>query len=238
MIFWSSVFLSLSCILSAGDAVLVGRQGSASGGKTCQLNKWDILFFLSSWQMFNLGIWQNYLATTQVADPYRIASFLCGLLTIFYIVRSDIKISAAISREAVKEWLMWTIILLGILLPIGFSIGFLRWNPKLEMNLLKTIILDYFIFVAITEELVWRGLFYNLAKRIMSDKSALLLTTAFFAVIYTHIASGGHFPNWPYVGMAFLAGGAYGISYYRTGNILVPILIHGTVDSIWRIFFS
>lgn len=224
MIFWLSVFLSLLCILK-----------TESEGR---INRWDILFFLSSWQMFNFKIWQNYLATAQVSDPYRIASLLCALLTVFYLIRRGIKISAKISSEAVKEWLMLTGILLGMLLPIGFSMGFLRWHPNLEMNFLMATLLDYFIFVAIVEELVWRGFIFNLLKRICGDALALGITTALFATIFSHIAGGGYFPNWPYAGMAFLAGGAYGISYHRTGNILVPILLHGTVDSIWRIFFS
>lgn len=235
MIFWLSILISLLCILSAkgGSASLAGQ----AGGKTCQLNRWDILFFLSSWQIFNLKIWQNYLSDTQISDPYRISSAICILLVCLYLSRREIKINFEISGKAIKEWLMWTGILLGILLPLGFSIGFLRWNPKLEIGFIGNKITDYFIFTAVIEELVFRGLVYNILKRTYDENLSLATTTVLFAMIPSHIASE-HFPNWPYAGMAFLAGSAYGISYKRTGNILVPILLHGTVDSIWRIFFS
>lgn len=224
MIFWSSIFLSLLCIFKTK--------------KENRLNFWDALFLTSSWQMFNMGIWQKYLSSTQVSDPYQIASITCAFLTISYLLRRGLEINLKISVKDVREYLLWVGTLLVILIPIGFFTGFLTWNPKLGMDFVKRTILDYFIFVAITEELVFRGLIFGLMKRVCDDIFSLIITTALFAVIFSHITSGGNFPNWPYVGMAFLAGGAYGISYYRTENILVPIMIHGTVDSIWRIFLS
>ncbi len=223
MLFWLTISLSLLCILRTE--------------KSRQLNRWDILFLTSSWQVFNLGIWTRYLEPA-VSDPYRTASIVCILLTALYMMRRGIGISLEISGEAIKEWLTWTIILVGTLVPIGVCIGFLRWNLRLQSDFLKTTLIDYFLFVAVVEELVFRGFIFNLLKRSWNGIFALLVTTVLFATIFSHIAGGGSFPNWPYVGMAFLAGSAYGISYHRTGNILIPILIHGTVDSAWRIFFS
>lgn len=224
MIFWLTIFLSLLCILRTEQ--------------TRQLNRWDILFFLSSWQTFNLGIWHRYLETTQISDPYRAASLICSLLVILYMIRRGLKISVEISGATIKEWLSWTIILSAVLISVGFHIGFLRWNPKLGTDFLKSTLIDYFLFVAAIEELVFRGFIFNLIKRTCNATFALAVTTILFATIWSHLAGHGQFPNWPYVGMALLAGAAYGISYYRTGNILVPILIHGTVDSIWKILFS
>ncbi len=244
MIFWLSILISLICILRTTPTPTGNRSSDRSvGEKYNEINRWDIIFFLSSWQMFNLGIWHKYLGDSGISYSYNVASVICSLLMIFYLIRRGIKLNFRISMRAAKEWLMWTGILLTILLPIGFSIGFLKMSPfgrslvGGESEFLRKTLLDYFIFVAVIEELVFRGFVFNLLKRTYDEKFSLMAVTILFAIIPSHIASG-HFPNWPYVGMAFLAGGAYGISYWRTNNILVPILIHGTVDSVWRILFS
>lgn len=223
MLFWTSIFLCLACIFKTE--------------KSKPINRWDFLFFFSNWQLFNLGTWENYLGAT-VSDPYRVASVICSLLTVLYILKRKIGMKITFSIRDLKEWLAWTAILMAILLPIGFYTGFLKWNPNLGTDFVKKTVLDYFLFVAVVEELTWRSFVQNLLKRMFGYGFAVAIATLMFATIHSHITAGGIFPNWPYVGMAFLAGGAYGISYHRTNNILVPILIHGTVDSVWRIFFS
>ncbi len=222
MIFWTSVFFSLFCILKTKP--------------THRMNAWDFLFFLSSWQMFNLGIWHGYLAATRVSDPYRIASSICLLLTFLYLLRRGLNPDMGISGTVFREYLVWTGFLC-MLIPVGLGIGFLTWNPRLDAGFIGNKILDYFFFVAPTEELVFRAFVFSLLKRTFGNLTSGALTTILFATIFSHITDG-HFPNWTYVGMAFAAGGVYTASYHRTDNLLVPILLHGTVDSVWKIFFS
>lgn len=224
MIFWLSIGLSVSCILKTKN--------------TESLNRWDILFFLSSWQIFNLKLWQSYLADSINGDPYALAAVILILLASWYAIRRKIKLGFNFSKND-----CWVVLyslggLALILIPLGLTAGFLKINPEFHQRPFLQIALGYFLLVAPSEELIFRGLMMNLLRKTFTDLPALFLTTLLFAGIYTHLSGNGVFPNWTYVGFAFIAGLSYGISYLESQSILVPIFIHGSVDTIWRIFLS
>ena len=52
-----------------------------------------------------------------------------------------------------------------MLIPVGLGIGFLTWNPRLDAGFIGNKILDYFFFVAPTEEVVFRAFVFSLLKR-------------------------------------------------------------------------
>lgn len=233
MVFWLSVALSIVCILYP--------ENRASGEKnriSCQLNKWDILFLLSSWQIFNLGYWQNYIANPPSEYSYNLSALLLILLAIKYAFHRKIGLGLKFSGQDFAKGLIILAIFAGIAIPIGLKKGFLHFNPQLDFKYALSTAVGYYFFTAPSEELIFRGIIQNLLKKSLLTPLAWIITSAFFAVIYTHLTGNGIFPNWEYVGFAFIAGLAYGISYLWTKNILVPIAIHGTVDTIWRIFLS
>jgi hypothetical protein len=55
MVFWLSIFLSSICILKTKKSER-------------QVGRWDVLFFLSSWQIFDLLIWRDYLAQSNIGN--------------------------------------------------------------------------------------------------------------------------------------------------------------------------
>ncbi|MBI4992442.1 MAG: CPBP family intramembrane metalloprotease [Candidatus Harrisonbacteria bacterium] len=225
MVFWVSIAISVFAIFKSKD--------------TYKINHWDALFLLSSWQVFNLGYWQKYLATTAVANPYNIAAVILILLSIWFIHRRKINLGKVeFSKKSALIAILSLGILTKILIPAGLLLGFLKFNPRLEPNHIISTAIGYYLFVAPSEELIFRGIIFNLLERHFNKWPALFTSTALFAVIYTHLSGNSTFPNWQYVGMAFIAGLVYGISYMKSRNILVPIFIHGSVDTIWRIFLS
>ena len=234
MIFWLSVFLSLLCILFAESV----SSSEGRNSRTCQLNKLDILFFLSSWQVFNLGYWQNYIANPVSEYSYNISATLLILFTLWYALRRKINLGLKFSGQDFAKGFLVLAIFAGIAIPIGLKRGFLHFNPRLDFQYALSTMVGYYFFTAPSEELIFRGIIQNLLKRSMMAWLACLITSVLFATIYSHLTGNGIFPNWEYAGFAFIAGLAYGISYLWTKNILVPIALHGTVDTIWRIFLS
>ncbi|MBI3046234.1 MAG: CPBP family intramembrane metalloprotease [Candidatus Harrisonbacteria bacterium] len=224
MLFWLSIALSLCCILKTKN--------------TNSLNRWDILFFLSSWQIFNLKIWQNYLIDLGLGYAYEISATILILLALFYLKNRGIKLNFSFSKYELLLIRDYLAMLAVLILPIGFAIGFLKFHPIENPKLILETFAGYFLFVAPSEELIFRGLILNLLRKWVNDWLALLITTAIFACIYSHLSGGGIFPNWKYVGLAFLAGLIYGLAYLESENIIVPILVHGATDAVWRIFLS
>ncbi|MDE2001637.1 MAG: CPBP family intramembrane metalloprotease [Patescibacteria group bacterium] len=224
IIFWASVALSVTCILKTD--------------RKKQPNLWDALFLLCSWELFNTGFWQSYLADTiGIANGYVVSATLCVLLAHWYGIRRNIPLWLFITLEKTKDAFAWIAALLIILVPLGFLIHFLKFSPHLDTKYVCETISGY-LLVATVEETYFRGIILNLCRRVMHDKAALAVTTVLFATIYTHITGGGHFPNWSYVGMALIAGLAYGLSFLEANTLAVPILVHASVDSIWRILLT
>lgn len=223
MAFWLSIALSMTCILKTQ--------------KTHQWNRWDILFLLSSWQMFNFKIWQNYIGA-YLDYSYEISATLCFLLAVGYAYRRGLEIDYSFTWPELKKLFWWLAALAGILIPLGLKMNFLKFNPRLDPQFIIWTAVSYLLFVATVEEIIFRGIILNLFRRQMKDWCALLITTVLFATIFSHICGHGLFPNFRYVGLAFIAGLVYGLVYVKTKSLVAPIVVHGSVDAIWRIFLS
>jgi membrane protease YdiL (CAAX protease family) len=220
IIFWVSLAGALLCIV-----------------KTCRskkINRWDALFFLSAWQSYNLEFWEYYLGGFTGSSGYYSASTLLILLAITYAKRRGISLGVGLSKADFFCYLRH-FAALTILIPIGLGVGFLRLHLVTDAKTILESFISYFLFVAPNEELIFRGIVFNLLARTLNPWPALWITTAIFATIYTHLSGQGTFPNWTYVAFAFVAGLGYGHSYLKTRKIIVPILLHGTVDTIWKL---
>jgi len=224
MLFWISIALSGICILKTQPS------------RTIQ--KWDALFLLSSWQIFNFGVWKNYLANSVNGNPYDIAAILLILFLFIYIRRRGITLGWSLSKNNLKIVAQSILLLAFLLVPLGLQLGFLKINIKTDPALLAYTAISYIFLVAIPEELVFRGILQNLLSRLMMLPLAILISNGIFACIYTHLTGNDTFPNWTYIGFAFIAGLIYAISYLRSKSIFVPILVHGITDTIWRMFLS
>jgi len=223
MIFWISIGLSLYCIFKTK------KMGS--------LNRWDMFFLLSSWQVFNLKIWQRYLSQF-VSTPYEASAVILIALALLYGKKRKISLGFGFSQKDLLIVFNSITVLAAILIPLGLYLEFLKINANPDFRKVLAVAAGYLLFVAPSEELIFRGILQNLLEKTFRPLPALVLATAAFALIYTHLSGNGIFPNWTYVGFAFLAGLAYGISYLKSKNILIPILIHGLVDTIWKVFFN
>lgn len=123
-----------------------------------------------------------------------------------------------------------------IALPLGLSLGFIAWNPSWRGT--WPFFFDFFtlfVFVAVPEELFFRGLLQNLLEgRWGSRRGAQAVASVLFGL--THILHG--FPNWPYVLMASIAGWFYGSAWRSTRSLVASGVAHALVDAVWRTWFE
>jgi membrane protease YdiL (CAAX protease family) len=120
-----------------------------------------------------------------------------------------------------------------IAIALGLGLGFLHWHTHLSAPLLQfpgAFVLTFF-FVALPEELFFRGWLQNLLERRLGKHKALLLTAAIFGLSHFN-KRAVHF-NWRYVLLAALAGIFYGRAWRQERRLGASAITHAAVDTIW-----
>jgi membrane protease YdiL (CAAX protease family) len=124
-----------------------------------------------------------------------------------------------------------------IALPLGLTLRFTAWNP--QWRGLGTFIFDYFtifLFVAVAEELFFRGVLQNLLEGSLHSRHAAQASASVLFGL-SHILHAP-FPNWRYVTLATVAGWFYGSAYRRHRSLMASSATHALVDTIWRTWFT
>jgi CAAX protease family protein len=91
-----------------------------------------------------------------------------------------------------------------------------------------------FFFVAIPEELFFRGLLQNLLEPRIGYRASLLMTAVIFGL--SHFNKPHSF-NWRYVLLATIAGIFYGRAWHDRRRLLASATTHTLVDVIWSLWF-
>ncbi len=84
-------------------------------------------------------------------------------------------------------------------------------------------LLLYGIIAPLAEELVFRGILYRRNVRYMEDKNAILISSLLFALYHQNQIQGIY---------AFVLGYILAKAYSKSGNFLVPLVLHGVVNII------
>ncbi len=122
-----------------------------------------------------------------------------------------------------------------IAIALGLNIGFLRLHPHWPpLQELTGAWLFTFFFIAVPEELFFRGWMQNLLERRMGVRPALLLTSVLFGLAHFNKRSI-HF-NWRYVLLAAVAGVFYGRAWRQQRRVAASAITHTCVDTIWSIW--
>jgi uncharacterized protein len=120
-------------------------------------------------------------------------------------------------------------------IPLGLGLGFLHlhpsapWLPRLPGAFLFT-----FFFIAVPEELFFRGWLQNLLERRMGRYPALFCTAILFGLAHFN-KRAVHF-NWRYVLLAALAGIFYGRAWRQQRRVGASAITHACVDTIWSLW--
>ncbi len=119
-----------------------------------------------------------------------------------------------------------------IAIALGLKIGFLRLHPFWPPLPGLTGAFAYtFFFIAVPEELFFRGWVQNLLERRMGARAALLLTSVLFGLAHFNKRSV-HF-NWRYVLLAAVAGIFYGRAWRQQRRVAASAITHACVDTLW-----
>lgn len=124
-----------------------------------------------------------------------------------------------------------------IAIPAGFALRFTAWNPRWRGPFeLGANFLEIFLFIALLEELFFRGFLQTLLSNSLGSWMA---AQAFVSLLFGlfHILHRP-FPNWRYVALATVAGWFYGSAFRKGGNLMAPVLMHAAVDTVWRTWFT
>lgn len=122
-----------------------------------------------------------------------------------------------------------------IALAAGLGIGFLHPNPRMHGLGQTAFAWGFtFVFIAIPEELFFRGWLQNLLERRLGRNSSLILTATLFGL--SHFNKRAARFNWRYVLLAAIAGLFYGRAWRSRRRVAASAITHATVDTLWSFF--
>ncbi len=141
------------------------------------------------------------------------------------------------SRQTLRDGLLNFAAFSVIAFPLGMAIRFIAWNPRWRGT--WQFVFDFvtiFLFIAVSEELFFRGLLQNLLEGSWRSRyGAQAAASVLFG--FSHIQHAP-FPNWRYVILAAIAGWFYGSAYRRTHSLMASSKTHALVDTVWRTWFT
>ncbi|HEY1766132.1 MAG TPA: CPBP family intramembrane glutamic endopeptidase [Terracidiphilus sp.] len=122
-----------------------------------------------------------------------------------------------------------------IALALGLALGFLHVHRAWPgVAPIAGAWLFTFFFIAVPEELFFRGWLQNLLERRIGRGPALFFTAALFGLAHFN-KRALHF-NWRYVLLAAVAGIFYGRAWRRDRRVGTSAVTHATVDAIWSLW--
>ena len=122
-----------------------------------------------------------------------------------------------------------------IVLTLGFLLKFIHWHGwTARLQDFPAALIFTFFFVALPEELFFRGLVQNLLERHLGKLRALALASVLFGI--SHFNKSALF-NWRYVLLAAIAGVFYGRAWRAERRLVASSITHATVDTVWTIWF-
>jgi hypothetical protein len=131
--------------------------------------------------------------------------------------------------------LLWLAAYAPIAVALGLWLGFLHFHPLIPSALQVPLTwLFTFFFIAVPEELFFRGWMQNLLERRVGRVWALLITSALFGLSHFN-KRATHF-NGRYVLLATLAGIFYGLAWRQERRIGASAITHASVDTIWSVW--
>ncbi len=143
----------------------------------------------------------------------------------------DLRLTIRDLRRGMGEYLLYAL----IAIPLGLWLGFLHvhamWPSPLRA--LGAFVFT-FLFIAIPEELFFRGWVQNLLERRMGRTRALLVTAVIFGLAHWN-KRALHF-NWRYVVMAAIAGVFYGRAWRAQRRVGASAITHAWVDTTWSLW--
>jgi membrane protease YdiL (CAAX protease family) len=122
-----------------------------------------------------------------------------------------------------------------IAVVLGLMLGFLHFHPVIPsvIHALAAWVFTFF-FIAVPEELFFRGWMQNLLEKRVQPARGLLITSTLFGLSHFNKRAAGF--NWRYVLLATLAGIFYGLAWRQQRRVGASAITHASVDTIWSLW--
>jgi len=143
----------------------------------------------------------------------------------------DLRLRLADLRIGGREFVFYA----PIAIVLGLTLGFLHFHAYLPTA--SHVVLGWlftFFFIAVPEELFFRGWMQNLLERRFGRSWALMTTAALFGLSHFN-KRAVHF-NWRYVVLAALAGIFYGRAWRQERRVGASAVTHASVDTLWSLW--
>lgn len=143
----------------------------------------------------------------------------------------DLRLRLADLRIGVRELALYA----PIAIVLGLALGFLHVHAYIPTA--THVVLGWiatFFFIAVPEELFFRGWMQNLLERRIGPRWALLATAVLFGLSHFN-KRAAHF-NWRYVLLAALAGIFYGRAWHQQRRVGASAITHASVDTLWSLW--
>ena len=143
----------------------------------------------------------------------------------------DLRLRFADLRTGLREFAF----VAPIAMALGLGLGFLHFHPELP-SLSRAVMawLFTFFFIAVPEELFFRGWLQNLLERRVGRQWALVVTAILFGL--SHFNKRAIHFNWRYVLLAAIAGIFYGRAWRQERRVGAAAVTHATVDTLWSLW--
>ena len=229
---------SLTALMQVATFVVLPLALWATAGQRAPGQWQDFAAVAAVWLPFNFGLldgiweWPEGQAAYIMNTPLAINVALVGAVTWrrFHFVKLRWQVNRAELAFAGAMLLAFMV----VALPVGLVTGFLEIHPRIDPLKIIGEPLGIFFFIAVPEELLFRGLVQGLLlRRTQRPWLATVLASCLFGLSHWHEAT----PNWTYIGLASVAGLCYGLTYLRSRSLVVPALLHASVDTIWALLF-
>ncbi len=165
--------------------------------------------------------------------------------------RFDLKCDLSVKRSDVLPTVATFGVLSVTLLLITFSTGLttlgiakvVRLNP-LGVPLIVAVPIAVliavpmiFVSIGVVEEILFRDAIQNLLRHRLGPICALIVASIVFGLAHVNKrALGFDVPNWPYAGVAAIAGLGYGFVFWKTNSVIASATVHAMVDAMWVLF--
>jgi len=144
----------------------------------------------------------------------------------------DLRLKWSDWKIGLREWIFYT----PVAVMLGLALGFLHWHAYVERPwTIPLVWLFTFFFIALPEEIYFRGWMQNLLERRLGRTAALLAAAAIFGL--SHFNKRTTFFNWRYVLLAAIAGVFYGRAWRAERRVAASAITHATVDTLWGVLF-
>lgn len=123
-----------------------------------------------------------------------------------------------------------------IAIVLGLGLKFLHWHSSIpSAPLLIGGWVFTFLFIAIPEELFFRGLVQNLLERRLGKRRSLAITSVLFGLSHFNkrLGAGVVGFNWRYVLLATIAGIFYGRAWLSRRRLMASGITHTSIDVVW-----